>query len=198
MISRCCGRSKCAATGTSDERTMRRLYMIVLALAVVLPAAGSAAEQPKENPPQRRALAPPPIRPAHPNPPAFERLNRMSPEQRQKVLDRLPPERRKKVEEQLDRFNKLSPEEKSKLQQQYEAFRQLPPERQESVRRTWRDFNSLPEDRRIAVRQEIGRMRRLTPSERKARIDSEAFRGMYSANEQQVIANMADLIPNQN
>ena len=52
----------------------------------------------------------------------IERLNRMTPEQRQRTLDRLPPERREKVERRLEKFNALPPEVKSRLREEYQEF----------------------------------------------------------------------------
>src|SRR5215467_11793844 len=79
---------------------------------------------------------------------ALERFSRMTPDERQRALDRLPPERREKIEQQLRQYNSMSPVERRQL----EAFRDLPPERQETVRRIYRRMNNLPEDRRTAVR----------------------------------------------
>src|SRR5436190_18557983 len=99
-------------------------FIASAAIITFLLFCGSAIAQPKR----------PPVRPGKMGAPPngmIERLNRMTPEQRQRALDRLPPERREKVERRLENFNALPPEEKDRLRQQYQAFQKLPPEKQD-------------------------------------------------------------------
>ncbi len=164
---------------------------IAVLLAVLCPIAFSQGRKggAGAGPGARRPAA------ARPMPPAFERLSKMSPEQRQRVLEKLPPERKKQVEQRLEQYNKLSPEERERLREQYDVFRSLPPERQDAARRAFHRFNNLPDDRRPVVRQEFQKLRALPDDERRARMNSDEFRNKYSRNEQQLLADMTELLP---
>ncbi|MEJ7607787.1 MAG: DUF3106 domain-containing protein, partial [Bryobacteraceae bacterium] len=71
----------------------------------------------------------------------LERLNNMSPEQRERMLRKLPPERRSILERRLENYNRTSPEVKRRLGAEYDNFRQLAPEKQEKARRLFRGLN---------------------------------------------------------
>jgi Protein of unknown function (DUF3106). len=130
-------------------------------------------------------------------PGAFERLSKMPPAQRQHVLEKLPPERKAKVESRLEEYNNLPPAEKQRLHEQVESFHQLPPEKQDAVRRLFQRFNNLPEERRGTVRQEFQDLRRMSPEDRRARINSDEFRNKFTQNEQHLLDNLAKAMPNQ-
>ena len=125
----------------------------------------------------------------------LERLNRMTPEQRWRVLHRLPPQRRRLVEERLERYNSLPPEQRLRLRNRYEVFRHLPVEKQDETRKLFREFSDLPQDRRLALRREIRRLRMLGADERSARLESEQFGNRYSASEQRIIRELSGGLP---
>ncbi len=159
----------------------------VLLTALVLAFAGMA--QP------RRGPARPPVRsPAARPGKALDSLNRMSPEQRRRLLQDLPPERRKRVEEQLERYNNLPANERAHLREQLERFRGLPSERQEAARRLFRRFNNFAEDRRGLLKEEFRTLQELEPADRRARINSDEFRSKYTLAEQQLLQDYAGLI----
>lgn len=116
-----------------------------------------------------------------------ERLRRMAPGQRQKLLERLPPERRHRIERQLRELDNMSPEQREQLHEQYAAFRRLPPEKQEALRGAFRRFNALPPARREALRKEMNELRAMRPRERRDRVQSEDFRNSYSQQEQMIM-----------
>ena len=124
-----------------------------------------------------------------------ERFSKMSPDERQKVLDNLPPERRKQVEKNLEHYNQLPPEQRQRLQSQYENFAQLPPEKQQAARQIFRRMNDLPQDRKIQMRRELAKLRNMSEDDRKARFSSGDFRGNYSSNERRMLVDMTDLFP---
>jgi flagellar motor switch protein FliG len=125
----------------------------------------------------------------------IEKFSQMPPEERERVLKTLPEERRKQVQENLDRYRELTPEQKQRLSRQFENFRDLPPEKQQSVRRLFREMNQMPVERRAAIRREVARLREADGDERKDRMNSEAFKEAYSAEEQRVIRELAGLLP---
>src|SRR5947209_8135711 len=70
-----------------------------------------------------------------PHPRPVERLSEMTPEEREKELERLPPARRQKLKRQLERYQNMPEQERARIQRQFDAFRQLPPEQQQTVRK---------------------------------------------------------------
>jgi hypothetical protein len=125
----------------------------------------------------------------------LDRLERMTPEERRRVLDKLPPGRRMRIEEQLRRYENLPPEERARLRRRLGRFRSLPPEKQAAARRLFQDFRELPQDRRRAVRWAALELRRMDEPARRARLDSPGFRREFSAAEQGVIERLLHLAP---
>jgi hypothetical protein len=132
-------------------------------------------------------------RPPRGNIGAFERLNKMSPEQRKRMLGRLPPDRRARIESQLDRYNSLPPEQRERLREQYEAFQELPPEKQEAYRKVFKRFSDLPADRRSAVRRVVERLRAMDDNTRGKRMSNQQFRERFSDSERELIEQMLKL-----
>ena len=124
----------------------------------------------------------------------LERLNRMAPEDRQRLLEKLPPERKSVVERRLDRYNKMPPESKERLRQDYEQFEQLPVDKQKRFRELYRSFNDLPEGRRGLVRNAYQRLRAMPPEKRKERLTSDQFRSRFSPSEQELLDNLTGLL----
>jgi hypothetical protein len=113
----------------------------------------------------------------------FERLDRMSPEQRRKALDRLPVERRQRIEEGLAQYRNMNPENRERLRN----FQKLPEEQRDSIRQNFRRMQELPQERRVLVRRELQQLRSLTPEERETRFQSEGFKKRFDTNEQSLI-----------
>jgi len=155
----------------------------VLLLAILLSCAGGLFAQARKAPGRK----PPPHL-------AVERFSRMSPEQRQRMLEKLPPERKAKVEQRLERFNNLPPETKKRLRDEFDRFQQLSPDQQDTVRKTFRVFNELPQERRPAVRRELHRLRLMPQSERQARLTSDEFRSRFNSDEQGMLETLSGLL----
>src|SRR5581483_9169326 len=117
-----------------------------------------------------------------------QQLMRMTPEQRERALEKLPPERQARIREQLQRFDSLPKAEQERRLRLAETFASLPPERQDLVRRQIRAFNELPEDRRRVVGPAFQRLRRMRESERQARMASPGFHNRFTPAEQQMLA----------
>lgn len=125
----------------------------------------------------------------------FEQLTRMTPEQREKVLSSLPPERRARIEQRIQNWQNLPPAQKTRALFGLERLDNLPPQRRNQVRRSLAEFQDLPEDRRAAISQEIQRMTPMTEAERGEHMNSEDFRNRYSPAEQQMMSNIATVLP---
>ncbi|MDX2151068.1 MAG: DUF3106 domain-containing protein [Bryobacteraceae bacterium] len=158
----------------------RRLILVVLAGVLAIPLSA----QP------RRARLRQPI-----SPQAIERWQRLTPEERQRALDRLPPERRRMIEERLREYNSLSDEERERLADRYEEFRKLPPREQREMRRLFQTFRDLPPARRRVVRMEVEFLRGMAPEQRRARLAGDSFRERFSADEQKLITGLAGRTP---
>jgi predicted Fe-S protein YdhL (DUF1289 family) len=152
------------------------------------PAAAHQPKDPDARPPGQSGQAPNRLRPGT----ALDRWNSMSPEQRERALQKLPPERQQQIRRRLERFNSLPKEEQDRLRSRYERFSSLPPDRQQTVRRQIRNWSQLPDERRPVVSREFDQLRRLTPEERQARIQSDEFRARFSPHEQRILSDLSD------
>ena len=166
----------------------------VWALLAAFLLAPATWAQPRRNPAGPRAGRPSgPGARLGPGPAIMDRLERMTPEERRRVLDRLPPERKKLVEERLRQFNQLPPEERARLRQSLDRFGRLPPEQQEAARKLFSRFNRLPEDRRKLLAGEFRGLRQMAEAGRRARISSDEFRSRYTQAEQQLLQDLSKL-----
>ena len=166
-----------------------RLFTIVPWILAAGLAGQAAFAQPKKSPNLNQPA---------PRPDAFsvvERFERMTPQQRQRFLGKLPPERKQQFEDRLGRYERMTPEQRQQVREQYELFRGLPKERQDALRRTFRQFNELPAGRRRVLQREYQRLRKLAGEDRRARINGDEFRNRYSLAEQQLLDDLAKLLP---
>jgi len=121
----------------------------------------------------------------------LDRLNKMTPAERNRFLSTLPPERRKLAEKRIEEYNKLTPQQREKLADRVENFQSLPPERQNQVRRLMRQFNDLPVDRKPLLRRELVDLRELSEEDRRARINSDEFRNKFTPKEQELLSGLS-------
>jgi hypothetical protein len=89
----------------------------------------------------------------------------------------------------------MTPEQRQQVREQYELFQGLPKERQDALRRAFRQFNELPAGRRRVLRREYQRLRELPGEDRRVRINSDEFRNRYNLAEQQLLDDLAKLLP---
>ncbi len=125
----------------------------------------------------------------------LDRLERMSPAQRQQLFQRLPRDRARSLQDRLDRLEQMPPQQREQLNEQYEWFQQLPPDKQNAMRKVFRRFNDLPADRRDAVRKEFGSLRDMKQKERRERMESEDFRSDFNKEERKLLEDMSGAVP---
>ena len=180
---------------------MFRSFCRYAILSVTL-VASLAAQKPKDRPAQKapkgpvaKAAAPPANKKGDrlPRTPV-DKFNRMTPDERQRALEKLPPERRKKIEDQLNWYNSLTPQQRRQLRSRLQAFNQLPPEKQNQTRRLFRQFGELPQERQEPVLKEFENLRVLPEAERRARINSDEFRNKYNSHEQRILGDLSGLL----
>lgn len=127
----------------------------------------------------------------------IDTLERMTPADRQKALEALPPDRREKIETRLTHLQKLSPEKRAQLREELQKYRNLGPEQQKEVRQLAQKVRALPDDRRPVVKRELQVLRNMPEAERDSRVNSPGFKKKFSADEQEILRQSSNLLPDQ-
>ncbi len=130
-----------------------------------------------------------------PRPNMIERLQRMSPAERERFLDRIPPEKRLDLEKRLRQMDAIPPDVRQRLRREFDEFQSLPPERQEAVRRVLREINGLEPRRRAAVRGAVGFLRPLSAAAREEHFAGRAFQRRFSEDEQRLVREALEVLP---
>ena len=173
--------------------------VLLLAASPSLAADKQPAKVERQHAPQPPAAAPKaPKAPQKLNDPGAsmaQRLMQMTPEQRERALEKLPPERQAQIRQRLDRLDNLPPQQRQRMIQQYQQLSSLPPEKQVQVRRQIQAFNQLPPDRKAEVGPELQRLRRMSESDRQTRLASEDFKNRFSPAEQRMLADVSENMP---
>ena len=125
----------------------------------------------------------------------IDEFETMSPQQRQKALDRLPPDQRQRLQERLDRFNQLPPEQQQALKNLYNRLHELPPERQDAVRNSINKFSQQPPERQQSIREELRNMAGMSAEQRKAQVSSPEFKQKFNKKEQEIVRDMSEMLP---
>jgi Protein of unknown function (DUF3106) len=125
----------------------------------------------------------------------IERLFAMSPEQRERVLEKLPPARQAALRQRFEQFDKRPPEERARLLQMWKKLESLSPEKRELLTHQMQAFNALPDDRRVELRRALNDLSKLSPEEREQRLESEDFKSRFSATELQMLSDLAENYP---
>jgi Protein of unknown function (DUF3106) len=160
-----------------------------------VPPAGPAA---KPNNPRFNAQLKGAAGPRLPNPLAnpVQRMMAMTPEQRERILEKLPPQQQANVRQRLENFDRLPPVEKARRLQLFQRFSSLPVEKQQILERQLPAYNALPpEKKEILGFREIQQLARLSDSERQARLNSEELKSRFSAAELKMISDIAENYP---
>jgi len=152
-----------------------------------------AARVPAGRPAAGRSSQPQPDN--HPGEQMFDRLLRMSPEERQKALKDLSPERRQNIEKRLNEIQKLPPAMQNLARTRLEMLNSLPQPRQGQVRRAINQYAAAPPERKAQINQALQKISGLPDEDRRAYMNTEEFRNRFSANEQQVIGNLSEITP---
>jgi hypothetical protein len=167
-------------------RSSTVLFAATLVTALLTPAFAQQQARPQA---QTRAQE------SHPGEQLVDRLSRMTPEEREQALSRLPPAQRANIEQRIQEFQKLPPAIQERTLSRLERLRSLPPQKQNQVRRSMKQYNDLPEDRKMAINQALAHMSAMPDEERREYMNTEEFRNRYSPFEQQMIANLAEVLP---
>jgi len=135
-------------------------------------------------------------------PPFLFDLAEKSPEEQEKFLsnserfNRLPPDAQQNLRQRLKDISAMSPEKRAKLRERFEIFHRLPEESRDRIReQVFPVWNRIPDDRRRLVLDELRALRQMAPEARQQRLGSDEFNRTYSADERQVLQQLADMTP---
>ena len=148
-----------------------------------IPAAKPAAQAPPNNP---GGVPKGQTRLASPDNP-IDRLLRMSPEQRERAIEKFPAQQQANFRKRFENFDKQTEAQKQRLLQQKDEFWSLPADKQKLVRDQMNAFNALPEDRREAVKKAYVRLSHETPENRNAILLRPEFRDRFTPAELQML-----------
>jgi len=187
---------------------MNRLLQIGSVLLLVVGASYGDDQQTKEPQPPPAKPAAPKAAPkagvpkAAPIPPGAARLvnpanlasllYRMSPEQRDRALEKLPLKQQENLRKQLEWFDNLPKEQQQNQLHRLDRVAQLSPEKQAEVKGLIVEANSLPGPRATAVRQALFRLQQMSDQERETTLRRQAFRDRFSTEELRIITGLAD------
>jgi hypothetical protein len=183
-------------------------------------AAVCSQQKPKDPPPPKppavtaKPAAPPPARPVPANrPPAggvpkgqpqvrlpnpdnpIDRLLRMSPEQRERAIEKFPAKQQENFRRQFENFDKLTDAQKQARMGKLDQFWNLPPDKQNLVRAQVNALTALPKDRSAEVSAAYVRLSRVTPEERNALLLNAQFRSRFTAQELQILSVLPEYFP---
>jgi hypothetical protein len=150
------------------------------AMSAQRPASGQATVFPKTPPKQGPGRVP---NPAH----QFERLLSMTPDQRERVIEKLPPQQQERLRARLDQFDKLPPAQKAWRLELANRYFALPPERQQAFTENVRAFNKLPGPRKRVLSEELKSLWAMPEADRQAKLSSEAYQSRFSPEEMQIL-----------
>ena len=147
---------------------------------------------PKGGVPKVTPKAPAP-RIANPTSPAAH-LYKLSPEQRDRALEKLPFAMQQRLRRELQRFDQLPKEEQELRIRQIERFDSLTPEKQMAFRARLQALASLDQDRRRQVTAALRRLHNALPGERARILARPAFQARFTPEEFQIITTLAEVM----
>lgn len=166
-------------------------FRVVLSLAL-LSGALFADPQPRPKELRKGGLLMPPPGQAE----ALDKFNRLTPEERERVLSKMPAGRRQVFERRLEQWNNMPPVQKRRMEESLEAFRQLTPEQQETMRQLYRRFNdTLPDAKRGEGRRALALLRRMEPEQRKRALNGPRLKASFTDTERDLLAEMCEKLP---
>lgn len=125
----------------------------------------------------------------------LDRLQRMTPDEREKLFESIPEGRRAGVRRRFDAYNRLSPEERERLGEHLVAFVNMPPQRQELARAVFRRFATMPAERQSVMQAEMRVLADLSPEDRRSRVNADEFRNRFSGAEKLLMFDMVRIFP---
>ena len=133
---------------------------------------------------------------ALPNPDnPIDRLLRMTPEQRERAIEKFPPKQQDNFRKRFEAFDRQTEAQKQRELEQKDAFWSLPPDKQRLVRDQINAFKALPVDRRQEVRKAYVRLSHETPEGRNTILARPQFRSRFTPAELQILTVLPEYMP---
>src|SRR5581483_8539292 len=129
------------------------------------------------------------------NPGLAQRLLQMSPEERDRALEKLPPDRQEQVRKNLEKLDRLPQAEKDHIAAQAKGLDSLPADKRKIVMQQLNAFNKLPDDRIRPVRRALMNLMGMPEEQREKRLNSEAFKNNFSPQEQSILRDLSRNLP---
>lgn len=131
---------------------------------------------------------------ANPANPVF-RLFTMSPEQRERAIEKLPPKQQENIRKTLANFDNKPQAEKDRELQRLNGLWSLPPDKQALVAQQIKAFDALPADRLPVVKLAYKNLSALTPEQRAERLARPQFRSRFTPEELQILSVLPEYYP---
>jgi hypothetical protein len=121
------------------------------------------------------------------------RLYRMTPEERDRVIEKLPnPRQRERVRNELALFDAL-PKDAQELQlRRLDRFARLSPEKKAEVGALLNEFRELPPPRRVVVQRALYELQQMNDQQRENTLHRPRFQARFSADELRIVNGLAD------
>jgi len=129
------------------------------------------------------------------NPGLPQRLLQMTPEERERALEKLPPAQQEQIRERLAKLDALPQWQKDQMARQARGLDSLPVEKRKIVIQQLTAFNKLPKERIVPMRQELTRLMKMPEDQRNSRLASEEFKKIYSPEEQNILGDLSQNLP---
>jgi hypothetical protein len=182
--------------------SMPRIFSIVSLLSLLATPALCDQKGIARPAPPPRAVRPPPGVPKGPkagpritNPASpAARLYQMSPEERERALEKVPAARQEAIRKQLEYFDSLPKEQQQIMIGRTERFANLAPEKRRAFMQQMQAVNRLPKERKQMVGQLLRRMQSMSDQQRADILNSPQFRDRFTPEEQKMIADLSEVL----
>jgi hypothetical protein len=171
------------------------LLLLAAAAGICDQNKGANAPAKKEAPPRKGGGAAPKIGPRLPNPASpAARLFQATPEERDRVIEKLPQAQQVRVRNQLQYYDSLPKGQQEIMLRQVERFNGLTPEKRRAFMLQMQNLNALPPARQQAVRGALRRLQVMPEEQRLRVLNSEQFKSMFLPEEQKMIADLSEVM----
>jgi hypothetical protein len=148
------------------------------------PASGAARGGIKGNPKAQTRL----VNPANP----ATRLFTATAEERDRALEKMTPQQQQNARQLWLWYDRLPKDQQALQLRRLERFEQLTPGQRAEIRGLLQQVNELQPPRRMMVGEVLQRLQTMSDAQRNELLGSSAFKERFSADEQRIIARLAD------
>ena len=122
------------------------------------------------------------------------RLYRLTPEERERALEKLPPQQQQRIQNQLKYFDSLPKDQQEMMLKRLERFDSLSPLEKREFTLNFQALNQLPQPRQQMVRAALRRLQVMNEADRQVLLNSPAFKSRFTPDEIHIIDNLSEVI----